>query len=175
MRYFELFGLPVTYQVDITQLNQRYLELQRVVHPDRYAGKSEREQLLAVQKTAEINDALLVLKDPIARAEYMLKARGVDLQSEQTTLKDPEFLMQQMMLREALEDLPQSDNIDVAIGEFESQIDSLEQQYSSSLPEQLDEKASDQSRIDAADNIRKLKFIAKLRDELARIEDNLFD
>ena len=43
MHYFELFDIPVSYNVDLNAINTRYLELQRVVHPDRYAGKSDRE------------------------------------------------------------------------------------------------------------------------------------
>ena len=60
MRYFELFDIPVAYNVDLVKINKQYLDLQRVIHPDKFAGKSEREKLLAVQKTAEINDALAV-------------------------------------------------------------------------------------------------------------------
>lgn len=175
MRYFELFGIPVDYSVDLNKVNQQYLELQRVVHPDRFAGKSEREKLLAVQKTAEINDALAVLKHPLKRAEYMLSERGVDIRAEQQTLQDPAFLMQQMELREALEELPDSNDVDSAIEQFEAQIDALDQQYSAQLVAQLANDADQSTLLAAADNIRKLKFVFKLRDELARIEDSLFD
>ncbi|PHI36726.1 co-chaperone HscB [Pseudoalteromonas sp. GCY] len=174
MRYFELFDLPVDYHVDLNKLNQGYLELQRAVHPDRFAGKSEREKLLAVQKTAEINDALAVLKHPVKRAEYMLSEKGVDIRAEQQTLQDPMFLMQQMELREALEELPDAAEPDSAIAEFETQINALDIEFSASLAEQL--QSDDMSILEAAaDNIRKLKFVYKLRDELARIEDELFD
>lgn len=175
MRYFELFGIPVDYSVDLNKVNQQYLELQRVVHPDRFAGKSEREKLLAVQKTAEINDALAVLKHPLKRAEYMLSERGVDIRAEQQTLQDPAFLMQQMELREALEELPDSNDVDSAIEQFEAQIDALDQQYNAQLVAQLANDADQSTLLAAADNIRKLKFVFKLRDELARIEDSLFD
>ncbi|MCF6437212.1 MULTISPECIES: co-chaperone HscB [Pseudoalteromonas] len=174
MRYFELFDIPVDYNVDLKKINQHYLELQRVVHPDRFAGKSEREKLLAVQKTAEINDALAVLKHPVKRAEYMLSERGVDIRAEQQTLQDPMFLMQQMELREALEELPNSNDVEAAIEQFEQQIKVLDVQFSQQLAAQLSSD-NQQDLEQAADNIRKLKFVYKLRDELARIEDSLFD
>ncbi|WP_105167482.1 co-chaperone HscB [Pseudoalteromonas sp. T1lg23B] len=174
MRYFELFDIPVDYNVDLKKINQHYLELQRVVHPDRFAGKGEREKLLAVQKTAEINDALAVLKHPVKRAEYMLSERGVDIRAEQQTLQDPMFLMQQMELREALEELPNSNDIEAAIEQFEQQIKALDVQFSQQLAMQLSSDDA-QDLEQAADNIRKLKFVYKLRDELARIEDSLFD
>lgn len=174
MRYFELFDLPVDYQVDLEKLNKGYLELQRAVHPDRFAGKGEREKLLAVQKTAEINDALAVLKHPVKRAEYMLSEKGVDIRAEQQTLQDPQFLMQQMELREALEELSSASDPDSAIADFEKQIKALDKEFSASLAQQLQSETP--SDLDAAaDNIRKLKFVYKLRDELARIEDELFD
>jgi molecular chaperone HscB len=174
MRYFELFDIPVQYDVDLAKINQHYLELQRVVHPDRFAGKSEREKLMAVQKTAEINDALAVLKHPVKRAEYMLSERGVDIRAEQQTLQDPMFLMQQMELREALEELPDSNDIDAAIEDFEQQIKALDKKFSHQLAAQLSSDNQEDLHL-AADNIRKLKFVYKLRDELARIEDSLFD
>ena len=174
MRYFELFNIPVDYHVDLAKVSQQYLELQRIVHPDRFAGASERDKLLAVQKTAEINDALAVLKHPVKRAEYMLSERGVDIRAEQQTLQDPSFLMQQMELREALEDLPDSDDVDQAIEHFELEIKALDKAFSEQLATQL---ASEDMQVleQAADNVRKLKFVYKLRDELARIEDSLFD
>ncbi|CAM4043940.1 co-chaperone HscB [Pseudoalteromonas byunsanensis] len=174
MRYFELFDIPVDYNVDLKKINQHYLELQRVVHPDRFAGKGEREKLLAVQKTAEINDALAILKHPVKRAEYMLSERGVDIRAEQQTLQDPMFLMQQMELREALEELPDSNDVEAAIEQFEQQIKTLDVQFSQQLAMQLSSD-NEQDLEQAADNIRKLKFVYKLRDELARIEDSLFD
>ncbi|CCQ11051.1 Chaperone protein HscB [Pseudoalteromonas luteoviolacea B = ATCC 29581] len=174
MRYFELFGLTPSYQIDLALLNTHYLELQRAVHPDKFAGKSEREKLLAVQKTAEINDALATLKHPVKRAEYILSEKGVDIRAEQQTLQDPAFLMEQMELREALAELPSARDPEAAVEEFEDQIKVLDRKYSQSLAQLL--SANDiESLNTAADNIRKLKFVYKLRDELSRIEDTLFD
>ena len=125
MRYFDLLSLPVDYQVDLTLLNAHYLELQKVIHPDKFANHSEQEQLLAVQKAAEVNDALQTLKHPLKRAEYMLAERGVDIRAEQQTLQDPMFLMQQMELREALEDIRDAADPDTVIADTELQIKQL--------------------------------------------------
>ncbi|CAM4059071.1 MULTISPECIES: co-chaperone HscB [Pseudoalteromonas] len=174
MRYFELFAIPVDYNIDLATVNKNYLELQRAVHPDRHANASSRDKLLAVQNTAEINDALQTLKHPVKRAEYMLSELGVDIRAEQQTLQDPLFLMQQMELREELEELTASADPDAAIAQFEQQIKQLDSQYSAQLAEQLASDDEQQWQL-AADNIRKLKFVYKLRDELERIEDSLFD
>ena len=174
MRYFELFAVPVDYNIDLATINKNYLELQRAVHPDRHANASSRDKLMSVQSAAEINDALQTLKHPVKRAEYMLSELGVDIRAEQQTLQDPLFLMQQMELREELEELSSSSDPDAAIAQFEQQIKQLDNQYSAQLAEQL-ASADEQQWQQAADNIRKLKFVYKLRDELERIEDSLFD
>ncbi|WP_404342957.1 co-chaperone HscB [Pseudoalteromonas mariniglutinosa] len=174
MRYFELFAIPVDYNIDLVKVNKHYLELQRAVHPDRHANASSRDKLLAVQNTAEINDALQTLKHPVKRAEYMLNELGIDIRAEQQTLQDPLFLMQQMELREELEELTNAADPDAAISHFETQIKQLDQQYSRELATQL-ASSDEQQWQQAADSVRKLKFVYKLRDELERIEDSLFD
>ncbi|KKL46150.1 hypothetical protein LCGC14_2348430, partial [marine sediment metagenome] len=108
------------------------------------------------------------------RAEYMLSELGVDIRAEQQTLQDPMFLMQQMELREELEELTSASDPDTAIANFEKQIKQLNAQYSAQLAEQLASNDEQQYQL-AADNIRKLKFVYKLREELERIEDSLFD
>ncbi len=172
MRYFELFSLPVDYHVDLALLNSTYLQLQKAVHPDKFAHGTDKEKLLAIQKSAEINDALQVLKHPLKRAEYMLAERGIDIRAEQQTLQDPMFLMQQLELREALEDIKLADDPDTAIEHFETEIKTLNNEYHQALNtviNQLD--LSDLAK--AADIVRKLKFVYKLSDELERIEDTL--
>jgi molecular chaperone HscB len=50
MKYFELFAIPVQFDVDLDLINARYLELQKILHPDRHASFGAQEQLVAVQK-----------------------------------------------------------------------------------------------------------------------------
>ncbi|MGL5358514.1 MAG: co-chaperone HscB, partial [Shewanella sp.] len=105
MNYFELFNFPPAFDIDTALLAERYRELQRAVHPDKFAHDTEQQKLLAVQRTAQVNDGYHTLKDPIGRAEHLLSLRGIDLSHETTTVKDTAFLMQQMEWREALEDI----------------------------------------------------------------------
>ena len=72
MNHFELFGLPVNFELDSASLATTYRDLQRTLHPDNFANSSERERLLSVQKSSQINDAYSILKSPIQRAEYIL-------------------------------------------------------------------------------------------------------
>jgi len=55
--FFEIFAIPVAWQVDSSQLQSKYLKLQQEFHPDRYASHSESEKRLAVQTASLINQA----------------------------------------------------------------------------------------------------------------------
>lgn len=104
--YFELFGLPVVFQLDQNDLVERYRKLQRAAHPDRFANSSERERRLSIQKAAFVNQAFQQLKSPLQRARYMLELRGVQFDDARETNVEPAFLMEQMEYREALEAIP---------------------------------------------------------------------
>ncbi|WP_417349735.1 co-chaperone HscB [Ferrimonas sp.] len=169
MNYFELFDFPVAFQVDATLLSGRYRELQRAVHPDNFADASERDRLLAVQKAAEINDAFQTLKEPVARAQYMLKLGGIELQGETQTIRDTSFLMEQMMLRETLEEVEESSDVESAAMDFADDLG----QRTRALMQQLESQLGDQQWPEAADSVRKLKFMKKLEEELAQLEDRL--
>ncbi|NAW87647.1 co-chaperone HscB [Photobacterium halotolerans] len=171
MNHFELFGLPFQFELDGSLLATRFRDLQRRFHPDNFATASERDRLMAVQKAAHINDAFQTLKNPVTRAEYMLAENGVDIRAEQQTLQDPEFLMQQMELREALEEIPSAENPESALFDFEQQAVSLQKAQLSELKQLLEAGEWEP----AADAVRKLKFIEKLRVEVERLEETLFD
>ncbi|CAM2850110.1 co-chaperone HscB [Vibrio rarus] len=171
MNHFELFGLPTQFTVDGSLLSSQFRELQRRFHPDKFATASERDQLMAVHKAATINDAYQTLKNPISRAEYMLAENQHDIRAEQQTLQDPIFLMQQMELREELEQIGESDNADELLFDFESSVSKMHHQQLQLVEQQLNA----QSWSDAADSVRKLKFIAKLLVEIERLEERLLN
>ncbi|MGK2914030.1 MAG: Fe-S protein assembly co-chaperone HscB [Porticoccaceae bacterium] len=100
--YFDLFKLPANYVLDLTELAERYRALLRELHPDRYAGRSEREQRLAVQATADLNHAYDVLRSPLARAQHLLALNGIEDRSDTAMVEDIDLLLEQMDLRERL-------------------------------------------------------------------------
>ncbi|MCG9558463.1 MULTISPECIES: co-chaperone HscB [Vibrio] len=169
MNHFELFGLPLQFQLDGSLLSSQFRDLQRQFHPDKFATASERDRLLAVQKAAQINDAYQVLKNPISRAEYLLIQHGEDIRGEQQTMQDPMFLMEQMELREELEDIADSSNPEDALLAFEGKVSKMYKQQLSAIQQELDSEAW----LEAADRVRKLKFIAKLKNEIELVEDRL--
>ena len=103
--YFELFHLPVSFDVDTDDLANRHRAIIARVHPDQFANKSAMEQRVALQWATFANEAFDTLKSPIARAQYLLKLNAPELAVEGARVNLPhEFLMQQMQWREALEE-----------------------------------------------------------------------
>ncbi|EGU59835.1 co-chaperone HscB [Vibrio nigripulchritudo ATCC 27043] len=170
MDHFELFGISRQFDLDVTTLSTQFRELQRQFHPDKFATSSERDRLMAVQKAAQINDAFQVLKQPISRAEYLLSLKGVDIRNEQNTMQDPMFLMEQMELREALEEIESSSDPESELFDFEKKVSKLYQSHLDEMVQSLTEEALE----NAANGIRKLKFIAKLQNEIEQLEEKLF-
>lgn len=165
MNHFELFDLPAAFNIDAAVLQQRYRKLQQTMHPDRFAHGTDREKLLAVQRTAQLNDAYQTLRSPLTRAEYLLAMRGVELAHEQTTVKDPEFLMAQMEWRERIATVKDWSMLESAYKDLQEEMRDLQVAL-----EQLLAAGADQ---DAALTVRKLKFMHKLHQELERIEERL--
>ena len=110
--YFDLFSLPLSFDVDQKQLKKRFRALQRSYHPDRYASATASERRLAAQFSAHINTAHTTLENPTLRAEHMLGVVGIDADTSTTTIRDPEFLMRQMELREQFDDAVQAGNLE---------------------------------------------------------------
>ena len=172
--FFALFGLSEDYAIDREALAERYRELQREAHPDRHAHGSDSERLAAVQKAAWINEAYRVLKDPVARARYLLERRGVAIDDEQNTAMDPAFLMEQMELRETLAGIRE---VADPFGELEGLRATLEASLKAEK-EALTAAFAAGGEADlarAAEGVRKLQFLQKLAVEVDDMDEALHD
>ncbi len=174
MNYFVLFNLTPSFVIDTTALVATYQQLQKLTHPDKFATASDRDKLIALQKNSQVNDGYQVLKKPLSRAEHILELRGVELQHEQKTMQDGAFLMQQMEWREQLEDAQHTDEPLAALEELD---DEVAQDIKTLLSElgSLLEETDDAANESAANRVRKLKFLYKLRHEIELKEDALSD
>lgn len=100
--YFSLLGLPRQFALDRGEIDRRFRELSRELHPDRYARAEPRERRLSLERATRLNDAHRYLRDWRLRAAYLLKIAGTDVFAEGRTFADPEFLEEQLELREAM-------------------------------------------------------------------------
>ena len=168
---FALFDLPVAFQVDSALLNERYLALQKSLHPDNFSAASAQEQRLAIQKSAEINDALRILKDPITRADSIIAINTGETENpEEKSNNDIDFLMQQMEWRETLENIENRQDTD-ELTAFTQEINQIRHAILSELSTALTEQQWDIARAITD----KLRFIKKLQAEIERVEETLLD
>ena len=101
---FEIFGLEPLFAVDRAALDERWKELQREAHPDRFATAPAATQREAMQWSVRINEAYQRLKDPLKRAAYLCERNGAPIRAEDNTAMPSAFLMQQMQWREDLDE-----------------------------------------------------------------------
>ena len=169
--YFALFGLPVSYDVNRRELDAAFRALQQRYPPDRAAAGSDAEVREAVQQAAFINQAYSALKSPLARAQYLLELAGVEADYESQVTRDGLFLMEQIALRERMEEL----------FEHPQPFDELEQLRSSvevkfvECEESFTQALTDEDFQRAVDAVAKLQFFAKLLDQLDELEQDLED
>ena len=60
------------FDVDTTQLEQRYKGAQRELHPDKFGQRSSQEQQYSADHSAQVNLAYNTLRSPLSRAVYMV-------------------------------------------------------------------------------------------------------
>lgn len=167
--YFEIFGLPVGYQVDLELLANRYHQMQREFHPDRYINKPSQEQRLAVQYAAVINQAYTELKSPLLRAQYLLSLSEIEGSGEASITRDPTFLMQQIELREALSEVREADEPFVVLDRVAVE---AREQYAD-LQREFGQQYSQADVEDAVDTVAKMQFFSKLLNEVEQFEQEL--
>ncbi len=100
--YFSLLGLPREFGIDLPELERRFRELSRLLHPDRFARAEPRERRLSLERATRLNDAFRALRDWRQRAGYLLRLSGTDVFAEGRTFADPDFLEEQLEWREQL-------------------------------------------------------------------------
>jgi len=101
---FDIFGVAPVFALDREALDQRWKDLQRQAHPDRFAASDAAAQRKALQWSVRINEAYQRLKDPLQRAAYLCELNNAPIQAESNTAMPTAFLMQQMQWRENLEE-----------------------------------------------------------------------
>jgi molecular chaperone HscB len=164
--FFALFGLPRAYRIDAARLDQAYHAMQGKVHPDRHAHLPETERRLSMQWATHVNEAYRTLKQPLARAHYLLRLAGAETEHESNTAMPPEFLMEQMEWREAVAEARAAGDhheLEKLMQRLEKHAGEIRGEIEQSLDARKDYAA-------AADAVRRLMFIEKLEHE---IEDAL--
>ena len=169
--YFKLFALKTEFEVDSSALSHAFLSLQGQWHPDRFASGSDEERRISIQNTSFINTAHTTLTTPRLRARYLLELSAVSFNDEIETSRDPVFLMQQMEVRESIEDVvDEAEPLD-ALDEIKADVKQQAQQ----LEQHFQQYYADNRLEEAKDVVLKMRFMERIFSEIRRLEEKLED
>ena len=167
--YFQTFDLDPQFELDTSLLRERYFELQQKLQPSEGGSANNAS---SVRLGSQLNDAYNTLRDPVRRAIYLLSLRGYLYDADRQIQQAPEYLMQQLELREQLADLQAGDS------QIEQQLDALRERAA----EQLESCGSLYARHFAAADydvaasaIGRMMFAQKLHRDINDREDQLLD
>jgi molecular chaperone HscB len=167
--YFALFQLPQQFNIEAATLDTHYRKLLAEVHPDKFVNGSPAERMQSMQQATLANEAYQTLKQPTARARYLLQLAGVTTDEENNTAMPADFLMAQMEWREAMDDARFAKDIaalDALLADMKAQALALQQQVADQIT---------QAPEQAAMTVRKLQFIDKVSADvhalIAQLED----
>ena len=127
---------------------------------------------MSMQQATHINEAYQVLKDPLQRGRYLLELRGHAIEDQQTTHQDPEFLMQQIELREVLGEIRQQDDPLQALDRLAREIQAQYRALESELTQALDTDAETEQAVSL---VLKMQYFMRLQNEVQELEADLED
>jgi molecular chaperone HscB len=162
--HFELFQMPVMFEIDTQQLDAAYREVQGRVHPDKFVTATDAEKRVAMQWATRANEAYQTLKNPLKRAMYLCELNGVDLATESNTHMPTAFLMQQIEWREALDEARDTKN-QSALEQLENELI----QKRGGLLSLVTQHLNAAQYTDAGEQVRQLMFVEKFGDEVGRV------
>lgn len=167
--YFTLFQLPQQFNIESATLDAHYRKVLAEVHPDKFVNASPAERMQSMQQATLANEAYQTLKQPTARARYLLQLAGITTDEENNTAMPADFLMAQMEWREAMDDAKFARDVtalDALLKEMRAQAKDLQQQVADEIA---------QAPAQAAMTVRKLQFIDKVSEDanalIAQLED----
>jgi molecular chaperone HscB len=174
MDYFELYGLPVSFNPDPKLVKHKFYELSKKYHPDFYINDDEEKQEEVLQLSTLNNKAFHVFRDAQRRIQYVLTLKGMLDEGDHYALPQS-FLMEMMDVNEALMDL--QDEPDASkLASITSEIDAIEKTLLdelNGLTASFDTQgAEEQERTLKAikDLYYRNKYLLRIRESLAKVK-----
>lgn len=171
--YFDLFEVPRKLWMEMSALEKKFLQLSWKLHPDKFVNASAAEQELSLKRSSELNDAYRVLRDPVARAEYLLELEGMRKEGEHKQQAPPELLEEVFELNESLDELRDAKASGGDLASLKGRLESAEKSFQEKLGE-VDALLQETARqwdaaldANASDTDRK-KIMARLNELLNR-------
>ncbi|XP_008787809.2 iron-sulfur cluster co-chaperone protein HscB homolog isoform X1 [Phoenix dactylifera] len=157
--YFQIFGLEKGYDIPDGNLEGKYKDWQKKLHPDLVHSKSEKEKTFAADQSARVNDAYRTLNKSLSRALYLMRLEGVHVDEEKTVM-DPDLLAEMMDIREAVEEASDSH----ALKQLQTQIERKFEAWANSFREAFKRKNFD----DAINSIQRMRYYDRAIEEIIK-------
>ncbi len=171
MNYFEFFGLPVSFQIDISDLQRRFYQNSRKYHPDFHTLASETEQAEMLELSTLNNRAWKTLSDPDQRIRYVLEVKGLRGDEAVQPPLPQDFLMDMMDINEGLMEL----EFDFHAEQFAATrqaVTALENQLESSMQPLLEvwseTAGTEEQLIQVRDFYLKKRYLLRIRENLSK-------
>jgi molecular chaperone HscB len=116
-------------------LEQKFLQLSWKLHPDNFVNASAEQQERSLKRSSEINDAYRVLRDPVARVEYLLEIEGARKEGEHKQKAPPELLEEVFELNESLDELREAQQGGADLAALKSRLESAQNHFQQKLGE----------------------------------------
>lgn len=170
---FDTMGEEPRFDLDLRMLEERHRELSRTLHPDRYARASSAERRMALGRAIEVNEAWRVLRDPIRRAEAVLRRRGVDVSETNQPKPPPSLLMEMMETREALSDAHRAKDL-ARVSELGAAMQTRQARVVDELTRGFTEADSDLDKLRSLlPIVGEMRYLRRFLDEVSAIEEDL--
>lgn len=157
--YFEKLGLPTSYNINLSLLEERFLALQQTYHPDKHIAKSESEKRNALNSSLELNEAYNTLKSDFKRAEYLMKLKGLDTSDEHLkNVVSKTILLEGFEEREKLDSLSSDEEIAKMLNDTKITLENLSNKFQ--------QHYQNNDFKEALDVFLKIRYKSKLLEEL---------
>ncbi|XP_042766600.1 iron-sulfur cluster co-chaperone protein HscB isoform X3 [Panthera leo] len=146
------------FAVDTAKLQNRYQQLQRLVHPDFFSQRSQTEKDFSEKHATLVNDAYKTLLAPLSRGLYLLKLHGVEIAEGTDYAVDQQFLMEIMEINEKLAEAQS----EAAMKEIESIVRAKQKELSDNVS-----KAFEQDDFEKAKEIlTKMRYFSNVEEKI---------
>jgi molecular chaperone HscB len=167
--YFELFGLPARFNIDLGSLENAFRRLQGELHPDRHVSNSEMQRRISLQLSTTVNDAYRTLRHPTSRAQCLIDMAVQSVADQSGATVPPAFLIAQMEWREAIESACAAQDV-LELEALARRLRSEMRLQEKNLADALDTRNDFQG---AATKVNELRFYERLRTEIDDALNNL--
>jgi molecular chaperone HscB len=133
--YFAIFGLPRKLWIEMSALEQKFLQMSWKLHPDNFVNAPEPEREVSLKRSSELNDAYRTLRDPVVRVEYLLEIEGARKEGQHKQQAPPELLEEVFELNESLDELREAKASGGDLGTLKVRLEAAEKNFQEKLGE----------------------------------------